>query len=145
MEKYITLYLYTRKVVIDIKISTQVLGGFIVNVHTFKKRFRISLVVTVFIMLLSSAIFATPLGAAEAEGATYPGSSNLMWVVLSAAIAFSFGAISAGYAISHVGSAAMGAMSEKPEIGSQALIFIALAEGLVVFGFITALMILGKA
>jgi V/A-type H+-transporting ATPase subunit K len=39
----------------------------------------------------------------------------------------------------------MGAMSEKPEIGSQALIFIALAEGLVVFGFITALMILGKA
>jgi V/A-type H+-transporting ATPase subunit K len=38
----------------------------------------------------------------------------------------------------------MGAMSEKPEIGAQALIFIALAEGLVVFGFITALMILGK-
>jgi V/A-type H+-transporting ATPase subunit K len=67
-----------------------------------------------------------------------------MWVVISAAIAFSFGAIAAGYAISHVGSAAMGAMSEKPEIGSQALIFIALAEGLVVFGFITALMILGK-
>ncbi|MFA7643236.1 MAG: ATP synthase subunit C, partial [Sphaerochaetaceae bacterium] len=60
------------------------------------------------------------------------------------AVAFSFGAAAAGYAISHVGAAAMGAMSEKPEIGSQALIFIALAEGLVVFGFITALMILGK-
>jgi V/A-type H+-transporting ATPase subunit K len=121
-----------------------VLGGFIVNVHTFKKRVRISLVVTVFIMLLSSAIFATPLQAADAEVTTNSDSSNLMWVVISAAIAFSFGAIAAGYAISHVGSAAMGAMSEKPEIGSQALIFIALAEGLVVFGFITALMILGK-
>jgi len=121
-----------------------VLGGFIVNVHTFKKRVRISLVVTVFIMLLSSAIFATPLQAADAGVSTNSDSSNLMWVVISAAIAFSFGAIAAGYAISHVGSAAMGAMSEKPEIGSQALIFIALAEGLVVFGFITALMILGK-
>ena len=48
-------------------------------------------------------------------------------------------------AISKVGSAAMGAISERPEIASNALIFIALAEGLVVFGFITALMILGHA
>jgi V/A-type H+-transporting ATPase subunit K len=47
-------------------------------------------------------------------------------------------------AIGKVGSAAMGAISERPEIASQALIFIALAEGLVVFGFITSLMILGK-
>ena len=47
-------------------------------------------------------------------------------------------------AISHEGSAAMGAISEKPEIATNALIFIALAEGLVVFGFITALMILGS-
>jgi len=38
----------------------------------------------------------------------------------------------------------MGAIGEKPEIASQALIFVALAEGLVVFGFITALMILGR-
>ena len=37
----------------------------------------------------------------------------------------------------------MGAISEKPEIASNALIFIGLSEGLVVFGFITALMILG--
>ena len=65
--------------------------------------------------------------------------------LLAAAIAFGAGAIAAGIAISHVGAAAMGAVAEKPEIGGQALIFIALAEGLVVFGFITALMILGKA
>jgi len=43
-----------------------------------------------------------------------------------------------------VGSAAMGAVGEKPEVGGQALIFVALAEGVVVFGFIIALMILGK-
>lgn len=64
--------------------------------------------------------------------------------LIAAAIAFGFGAIGAGIAIANVGAAAMGAIGEKPEIASQALIFIALAEGLVVFGFITALMILGK-
>lgn len=64
--------------------------------------------------------------------------------LIAAAIAFGLGAIGAGIAISHVGSAAMGAVAEKPQIAGQALIFVALAEGLVVFGFITALMILGK-
>jgi V/A-type H+-transporting ATPase subunit K len=64
--------------------------------------------------------------------------------LIAAAVAFGLGAIGAGVAISHVGAAAMGAVAEKPQIASQALIFVALAEGLVVFGFITALMILGK-
>jgi V/A-type H+-transporting ATPase subunit K len=64
--------------------------------------------------------------------------------LVAAAIAFGFGALGAGLAIGNVGAAAMGAVAEKPEIAGQALIFIALAEGLVIFGFITALMILGK-
>jgi len=64
--------------------------------------------------------------------------------LVAASIAFGLGAIGAGLAISHVGAAAMGAVAEKPEIAGQALIFVALAEGIVVFGFITALMILGK-
>ena len=63
---------------------------------------------------------------------------------IAAAMAFGLGAIGAGVAIGNVGAAAMGAISEKPEIAGQALIFVALAEGLVVFGFITALLILGK-
>jgi len=64
--------------------------------------------------------------------------------LIAASIAFGLGAIGAGIAISHVGAAAMGAVAEKPQIAGQALIFVALAEGLVVFGFITALMILNK-
>lgn len=66
------------------------------------------------------------------------------WGFIAAAIAFGFGALGAGIGIANVGAAAMGAVSEKPEIAGQALIFIALAEGLVVFGFITALIILGR-
>lgn len=118
------------------------------TMHTFQKRLVLSFFITFILMVLSAFICTPPLFAANTGTGSAPAVSSggdLMWVVISAAIAFSFGALAAGYAISHVGAAAMGAMSEKPEIGSQALIFIALAEGLVVFGFITALMILGKA
>jgi len=69
----------------------------------------------------------------------------LKYSLIAAAVAFGLGAIGAGFAISHVGAAAMGAVAEKPQIAGQALIFVALAEGIVVFGFITALMILSKA
>lgn len=118
------------------------------TIQMFRKRIILSLAMTALVLVVSGFVFAPPLFASDAPAqAVTPSasSSDLQWVVIAAAIAFSFGAIAAGIAISNVGAAAMGAMSEKPEIGSQALIFIALAEGLVVFGFITALMILGKA
>ncbi len=69
---------------------------------------------------------------------------EMKFALIAAAAAFGLGAIGAGIAISHVGAAAMGAVAEKPELAGQALIFVALAEGIVVFGFITALMIIGK-
>ena len=77
---------------------------------------------------------------AEEEGI----SMKMLGGLLGAAAAFGLGAIGAGLAIGQVGSAAMGAIAEKPNLAGQALIFVALAEGIVVFGFITALMILGK-
>jgi len=116
-----------------------------VTTQMFRKRIVLSLAVTALALILSGFVFTPPIfGADSGTAVTTASSGDLQWVVIAAAIAFSFGALAAGIAISNVGAAAMGAMSEKPEIGSQALIFIALAEGLVVFGFITALMILGK-
>jgi len=43
-----------------------------------------------------------------------------------------------------VGSAAMGAVSERPEMAGRALIFVGLAEGIAIYGLIVAIMILGK-
>ncbi len=77
-------------------------------------------------------------------GAAAAKSGEMKYGLIAAAAAFGLGAIGAGIAIAHVGAAAVGAVAEKPQIAGQALIFVALAEGLVVFGFITALMILGK-
>ncbi|MDD3981010.1 MAG: ATP synthase subunit C [Spirochaetia bacterium] len=87
---------------------------------------------------------AQPLAGAEAAAVAQAQAEVQKYGLLAAAAAFGLGAIGAGIAIGNVGSAAMGAIGEKPEIASQALIFVALAEGLVVFGFITALMILGR-
>ena len=63
---------------------------------------------------------------------------------IAAGIAFGLAALGGGYAISHIGAAAMGAIAEKPQIASNALIFVGLAEGIVVLGIIVAYLILNK-
>ena len=110
-----------------------------------------SIVALVTILAIVGTLFCSNAFAQTApEGQTVepemtPESAGVMkFGLIAASIAFGLGAIGAGLAISHVGAAAMGAVAEKPEIAGQALIFVALAEGIVVFGFITALMILGK-
>jgi V/A-type H+-transporting ATPase subunit K len=70
--------------------------------------------------------------------------SVMKFALVGAGIAFGLAALGGGYAISHIGAAAMGAIAEKPQIASQALIFVALAEGVVVFGIIVAYLILNK-
>lgn len=121
------------------------------NIRSFRKRVSISFFITAGFMIIFSFFTPTKASAESGEDSVVITATELSdtaiskkWAFISAAIAFGLGAIGAAIAISNVGAAAMGAMSEKPEIGSQALIFIALAEGLVVFGFITALMILSR-
>jgi V/A-type H+-transporting ATPase subunit K len=116
-----------------------------------KKRFRKNVAASILVLLGLMLIFslATTFRASAQESAPAKEISAeqakiSQWGLVAAALAFGFGALGAGIAIANVGAAAMGAIGEKPEIAGQALIFIALAEGLVVFGFITALMILGK-
>jgi V/A-type H+-transporting ATPase subunit K len=70
--------------------------------------------------------------------------SIVRWAFLSAAIVTGLSALAAGIAVAYVGSAAVGAMSEKPEIAGRALIYVGLAEGIAIYGLIIAIMILGK-
>ena len=66
------------------------------------------------------------------------------WIVMSAAVCVLGGTLGAGYAVAHVGAAALGAASEKPEIMGRALIFVGLAEGIAIYGLVVAIMLLGK-
>ena len=63
---------------------------------------------------------------------------------IGAALAVGLSSIAGGIAVGLVGAAAMGAVGEKPEISGKALIFLGLAEGIAIYGFIIAIMILGK-
>jgi V/A-type H+-transporting ATPase subunit K len=62
--------------------------------------------------------------------------------LLAAAICTGVGSLGAGIAVAYVGAAALGAISERPEIGGRALVFVGLAEGIAIYGLIIAIMIL---
>jgi V/A-type H+-transporting ATPase subunit K len=68
----------------------------------------------------------------------------LKWAFISAAVAAGLGALGAAVAVAVVGAAALGALSEKPELFGRALIFVGLAEGIAIYGLIIAIMILGR-
>ena len=63
----------------------------------------------------------------------------------AAALTMALSVLGAAYAVGRVGSAAMGAAAEKPELLARSILFVALAEGLAVLGFAVAIMILQKA
>ncbi len=62
---------------------------------------------------------------------------------LAAAIATGLAAIGAGIAVGIAGAAAIGAIAEKPELLGRSLIFVGLAEGIVIYGLIISFIILG--
>ncbi|OQX86614.1 MAG: hypothetical protein B6D55_05655 [Candidatus Omnitrophica bacterium 4484_70.2] len=66
------------------------------------------------------------------------------WAFMSSAISVGLSCIGAGIAVAFVGSAAMGAVSERPELMGRALIYVGLAEGIAIYGLIVSIMILGK-
>jgi len=68
----------------------------------------------------------------------------LKWAFITAALAAGIGALGAAVAVAVVGAAALGALSEKPELFGRALILVGLAEGIAIYGLIIAIMILGR-
>jgi len=61
---------------------------------------------------------------------------------IAAALAVGISCIAGGIAVGRIGSAAMGAMSENPDLFGKALPFVGLAEGICLWGFLVALLIL---
>lgn len=60
---------------------------------------------------------------------------------IAAAIAVGIGCLAGGMAVGKIGAAAMGAMSENSELSGKALPFVGLAEGICLWGFLVALII----
>ena len=94
-----------------------------------------------------SMVFPQMAYAAEVSGtgvAAVASGNALGLGYLAAGLAVGIASIGAGIAVGIAGAAAIGAISEKPEILGRALIIIGLAEGIAIYGLIISIMILGK-
>ena len=63
---------------------------------------------------------------------------------MGAALATGLACIGAGIAVGIAGAAAIGGITEKPEILGRSLIFVGLAEGIAIYGLIISFMILSR-
>ena len=63
-------------------------------------------------------------------------------IAIGAALAIGLAAIATGIAQAKIGSAAAGAIAEKPELTGRAILLVAIPETLVILGFAVAAMIL---
>jgi len=96
------------------------------------------LVVFTLLLVVGTVVFAQEASSADTETA----SSSSVWKYFAAAIAVGISCIAGGMAVGRIGAAAMGAMSENAELSGKALPYAGLAEGICLWGFLVALLIL---
>jgi len=95
-------------------------------------------VLFVLILFISVAIFAQEEAGEEVSNVTYADTMKYF----AAALAVGISCVSGGMAVARIGSAAMGAMSENADLSGKALPYAGLAEGICLWGFLVALLIL---
>jgi V/A-type H+-transporting ATPase subunit K len=86
---------------------------------------------------------ATATAATATAAAATAGSSGS--ALIGAAIAVAGSSIGAAIAVAYTGSAALAAMSERPELFGRAMVIVGLAEGIAIYGLIVSIILIGKA
>ena len=109
------------------------------NIKRIRKLVRVSLLI--YVILVGIFLFFLIPSIASAESST---NSSSGMGFLAAALSTGLATIGAGYAVGAVGSSALGAVSEDPNILGKTLIFVGLAEGIAIYGLIVSIMILGR-
>jgi V/A-type H+/Na+-transporting ATPase subunit K len=108
---------------------------------------RLIVILTVTVGLLAT-LMLLGVGAAKAAEAVAPlaavNPQIVAWGLVAAALSTALAAIAAGYAVGKVGSAAVGAIAEKPELFGRALVLVGLAEGIAIYGLIISILILNR-
>jgi V/A-type H+-transporting ATPase subunit K len=98
-------------------------------------------------MVCAWAWLAAPAGVLLAQGAPAQAGAGADWMGLAyvgAGLAVGMACLASGVAVARIGSSAIGAVSEKPELMGRTLVFLGLAEGIAIYGLIIAIMILNK-
>jgi len=97
--------------------------------------------ITIFIVA-TVFIFACPVAAATTS--TGPGDLALAAAFIGAGLVTGLCSIGTGIAVSSAASAAIGAISENENNFGKAMIFVAMAEGIAIYGLLISFMILGR-
>ena len=93
---------------------------------------------------LNQALAQEAQGKATAQGLT-DGKRVVRWdLAIAIAVSIGLSCLGAAYAVGKVGAAAMGAASEKPELLTRSLLFVALAEGIAIYGLLIAILLWTK-
>lgn len=100
----------------------------------------LGLAATALLLWAPDARAAADVAAAVSTGAGMDSS----WVFIGAALATGMSSLGAGFAVAKVGTAAVGALVEKPELFGRLLIFIGLAEGIAIYGLIVSILMLNR-
>ena len=99
---------------------------------------------TLLLGLAATALLLWAPDAHAAATAAAPGLLDASWVFIGAALATGMSSVGAGLAVAKVGTAAVGALAEKPELFGRLLIFIGLAEGIAIYGLIVSILMLNR-
>jgi len=112
-----------------------------VNAKRIKKLAKAS--VSIYgVMVAVFLFFLMQQGITHAASSTDSSSAGMGFI--AAAISTGLATIGAGYAVGAVGSSALGAVSEDPNILGKTLIYVGLAEGIAIYGLIISIIILSK-
>jgi V/A-type H+-transporting ATPase subunit K len=93
-------------------------------------------------LLAGTLLWLSPAFAAEAAGSKVIAPEVLKAGYWAAALATGLSSLGAGFAVASVGSAAIAALTEKPELLGRVLIMVGLAEGIAIYGLIVSILIL---
>jgi V/A-type H+-transporting ATPase subunit K len=107
-------------------------------------------VVTGLIGIVGAVVLAVAIDRAFAQDGETPATEKkhvvtpieYLSLAFSAALAAGFGFLGGGYAVARVGAAALGAASERPEMLVRSLVFVALGEGIAIFGLVVSIMMI---
>ncbi len=97
-----------------------------------------------FALAASALLMFAPATFAAAPAVTALGGDVWSMGLLAAAIATGISSAGAGFAVARVGTAAVGALAEKPELFGRLLIFVGLAEGIAIYGLIVSILVLNR-
>jgi V/A-type H+-transporting ATPase subunit K len=122
-------------------------GSFLLNKKRTKGGLKATLACNAFfffttLIIADVLIFTGKVSAAETQAAAAAGTDG--WKYIAAALSTGLSCIGGGIAVASAASAALGAISEDSTIMGKSLIFVALAEGIALYGLIVSFTILGN-